>query len=498
MRTLILSLLFQSGVPLSDSVLVQEHQHRRADVIPISLSGIEAAALENNAEIRVMKQRVHQAKAGVATSTAFGDPSFMYRGWGTPVLRPWDLNQTQHMFMLSQTFPAAGKRELRFEVANQQIDVAEAELDAIKRDIAARVRVQFYELLRNDDELRLHDEQIALARQAVASARIKYTVGRVPQQDVLKAQVALTKLAEHLVMFLQDGDIARAHLNTLMGRDPSTPLEVAGEYRSVETLPAIATLQQIAIENRPELRAIQAAIQQSETRVRLTQKNYKPDVTVSAGYMLMPSGSANRNGYIAELSFDLPWLNRSKHDAETAEAQATINVQKAELDKQKSAVFQEIQEALIRANSAHRLVELYRDTLRPQAQATLRATSAAYQTDQTDFLNLIDSQNTVLDVEYSYFRALADFDSRIADLERAIGTALSRAPQRPSSSRRFGKANSGANRVETSLYNDRGRALNGRWAVAAARIGMVTEVESQRPGAVYQVSEDLSAIQYQT
>jgi outer membrane protein, heavy metal efflux system len=296
----------------------------------------------------------------------------------------------------------------------------------MKLDVTARIRAQFYELLRNDDELRLHDEQITLARQAVASARIKYTVGRVPQQDVLKAQVALTKLADHLVMFLQDGDLARARLNTLMGRDPSSPLEIAGEYRSVSELPTITALQQMAIENRPELRAIQAAIQQSETRLRLTEKNYKPDLTVTGGYMLMPSGTPNRNGYIAELSLNLPWLNRSKHDAEITESQAAVNVQRAELEKQKAAVFQQIQEALIRANSANRLVELYRDTLRPQAQATLRATSAAYQTDQADFLNLIDSQNTVLDVEYSYFRALAEFDSRISDLERAIGTSLSR------------------------------------------------------------------------
>ena len=429
MRSLILFLLFQSTAPLSDRVLVQEHQHRRSDVAAMSLSQIEAAALENNPEIRVMKERVRQARAGVITSTAFDDPSFMYRAWGTPLQRPWDLNQTQHMFMFSQTLPAAGKRELRFEAANQQVDMAEAELDAMKLDIAARVRAQFYELLRNDDELRLHDEQITLARQAVASARIKYTIGRVPQQDVLKAQVALTKLADHLVMFLQDGDLARARLNTLMGRDPSRPLEIVGEYRSVSELPTTTALQQMAIENRPELRAIRAAMQQSETRVRLTEKNYKPDLTVTGGYMLMPSGSANRNGYIAELSLSLPWLNRSKHDAEITESQAIANVQRAELEKLKAAVFQEIQEALIRANTANRLVELYRDTLRPQAQATLRATSAAYQTDQTDFLNLIDSQNTVLDVEYSYFRALAEFDSRVSDLEHAIGTALSRNPK---------------------------------------------------------------------
>src|ERR1051326_7839186 len=352
MRTFIFLLFFQSTEPLNDRVLVQEHQHRKSNVPAISLQQAEAEALENNAEIRAMKERLRQAKAGVPVSTAFDDPTFMYRGWGTPILRPWDLNQTQHMFMFSQTLPTAGKRELRFEAANQGIDAAEAELEAVKLDIAARVRAQFYELLRNDDELRLHDEQIELARQSVASARIKYTVGRVPQQDVLKAQVALTKLADHLVMFLQDGDLARARLNTLMGRNPSSPLEIAGEYRSVAPLPSFGSLQEIAIKNRPELRRIETAIRQSETRVRLTEKDYKPDITVTGGYMLMPAGSANRNGYIAELSVNLPGLNRSKHDAETAEAPAAISVQRAELDKQKTAVSQEIQEAVILANSA--------------------------------------------------------------------------------------------------------------------------------------------------
>jgi outer membrane protein TolC len=426
MQILIFLLLFQSTEPLSDRVLVQEHQHRRSDVAPMTLAAIEAAALENNREIRVMQERVVSAKAGITPATAIDDPSFTYRAWGTPILAPWNLNQTQHMFMFSQTFPAAGKRELRYEMASQSVDIAEAELEARKLDVAARARAMFYELLRNQDELRIHDEQIALGRQAVASARIKYTVGRVPQQDVLKAQIAVTKLADHLAMFLQDGDLARVRLNTLMGRSPASPLEVEGEYSVPVALPAMPELEQTALDHRPELKAIAAEIRQLQTKVRLTEKNYKPDVSIGAGYMLMPSGSMNRNGYMAELSFNLPWLNRSKHASEIGEAQSQVNVRRAELENQKAMVFQAIQEAVIRANTAVRLVEIYRDTLRPQAQATLRAASAAYQTEQTDFLNLIDSQNTVLDVEYSYYRALAEFDSRISELEGIIGAAIPR------------------------------------------------------------------------
>lgn len=410
-------------------LLMQAVDHQgghRSNVPPMSLAEIESVALANNLEIRLMNERVKQVKASVTTASVLQDPSFMYRGWGAPLLRPWDLNRTQHMFMFSQTIPGSGKRELSFIAADQAVEVAEADLEAKKRDVAARVRAAFYELLRNHDELDLHDNQVALSQQAVAAARIKYTAGRVPQQDVLKAQVALTKLADHLVMFLQEGDLARAHLNTLMGRDPAAPLEVSGQHSIPSELPPVATLQQTAIEHRPELQAIDAAIRQSETNVRLARRNYKPDITISAGYMLMPAGSMNRNGYMAELSVGLPWLNRSKHDVEIEQARSAASVRRAELDLQKSFVFQEIQEALIRANAAKRLVELYRDTLRPQADATLRAASVAYQTEQADFLNLIDSQNTALEVEYSFFRALADFDSRITDLERAVGTAIPR------------------------------------------------------------------------
>lgn len=164
MEILILFLLFQSTDALNDRVLIQEHQHRRSDVPPMTLAAIEATALENNREIRAMNQRVALAKAGITPAGAIDDPSFMYRAWGTPLLAPWNVNQTQHMFMFSQTLPASGKRELRYEIANQAVDITEAELEAKKLEVAARVRTTFYELLRNQDELRLHDEQVALAR----------------------------------------------------------------------------------------------------------------------------------------------------------------------------------------------------------------------------------------------------------------------------------------------------------------------------------------------
>ncbi|MGE0405136.1 MAG: TolC family protein [Candidatus Korobacteraceae bacterium] len=404
--------------------LSQEHAHPTPQVRPLTLPELEAGALSANPELKLFSQRIAVRDAQVPGAGALDDPSLMYRGWGVPVSRPWDFNQAQNMFMYIQTLPGPGKRALRSLIAAQQKGITEAELEAKKREVIARVRTAFYELLRSYDELRLHEQQAALARQALESARIKYTVGRVPQQDVLKAQIGLSKLLEHLLMFQQEGELARATLNSLMGRDPASPLEVTGTYDQPTRLPVLADLKPIALRSRPELTMISAAIQQAETKANLAQKSYTPDFSVSGGYMLMPSGSPSRNAFMGEVSITLPWLNRSKHDAEIASAQAELAALQAEYQLVKANVLHEVRDALIRAGTALRMVGLYRDTLRPQTQTTLKATVAAYQTERTDFLNLLDSQNVMLDVEYAYYRALSEYEQHVSELERSLGSSL--------------------------------------------------------------------------
>jgi len=377
-----------------------------------------------NPEIRAAVRRLSVAETQVVGAGALDDPMFMYRDWGTPLSRPYDLNQAQNMFMLQQTLPGPGKRAARSNVAAKEIEVAKEQLEAARREVQVKVRKAFYDLLRNVDELRIHDEQMELTKQALESARVKYTVGRVPQQDVLKAQIAITRLQEHLIMLEEQGEMARASLNTLMGRGPSTPLNVAGRYSTMVRVPSLAKLEQIAVENRPELRAYAAQQKVAQARANLAGKTYTPDFTLGLGYMLMPAGSMTRNNYMAELTVNIPWLNRRKHDAEIAEAKASSETTNADYEVQRSAVSLEIQEALIKVRSAQRSLELYRDTLRPQAVATFRAAAAAYQHDRTDFLNLIDSQNMMLDVQSSFYRTAAELDARMAELERAIGTAL--------------------------------------------------------------------------
>jgi len=118
--------------PLSrvTDLLTQEHRHSRPSTPPMSLVELEAAALTNNPEIRVAIRRVAIAGTQVRSAGSLSDPEFMYRGWGTPLAKPWDLNQTQHMFMFNQSLPGPGKRALRTQLATEGVEQVKAELDA--------------------------------------------------------------------------------------------------------------------------------------------------------------------------------------------------------------------------------------------------------------------------------------------------------------------------------------------------------------------------------
>ncbi|MDE3149520.1 MAG: TolC family protein [Acidobacteriota bacterium] len=406
------------------AALLEETHAPQAPGPALTRDEVEHIALAANPEIAVAVRRVAVAEAHVPTAGALDDPSVMYRGWGVPLQQPWNFNEAQNMFSISQTFPGRGKRALRTSVAESDVDVAKAQLAEVRLEVRVRVRKAFDDLLRADDELRIHDRHVGIARQAIAAARIKYAVGKVPQQDILKAQVALTALAEHMIRFGRDADVARARLNTLLGRDPAAPLNIQGEYAVLAALPSAQALETLALQSRPDLVAAREAAERSHKEQALAKKAYLPDFTVSGGYMLMPPNVDMRNAYMIEGSMNLPWLNHRKHNAEIAEATARATEQDAELAELRNASFGQIQDALVEAQSAQRLARMYHDQLRPQAEATLQASVIAYENDKTDLLDLLDSQMEVINVDLAWLQAIADYDTRLADLELATGAPL--------------------------------------------------------------------------
>lgn len=390
----------------------------------ISVDEAERIALDRNPEIAVAVHQLAVMQAHLPVAGSLDDPEAMYRAWGVPLNQPGNFNSAQNMFSVTQALPGRGKRILESEIARSDIGIFQSRLAQVRLEVRVRVHKAFNDLLRAQEEMRIHDQHVDLARQAIEAARIKYAVGKVSQQDILKAQVSLTALAEHMIRFSQEADIARSRLNVLLGRDPSTPIRAIGNYEEPCPLPSLDELEADALETRPDLKIAQQMIDRGQNEKALAQKGMTPNFTISGGYMLMPPGGAIRNAYMLEGSMSLPWFNRDRHNAEIAEASAKVSEQNTELYFLRNTAFGQIQEALIEARSARALASVYRDQLRPQAEATLQASVIAYENDKTDFLDLLDSQMEVINIDLAWLQAAADYNDRLADLELATGSLL--------------------------------------------------------------------------
>jgi outer membrane protein TolC len=397
-----------------------------------TLDEIERIALAENPEIHAASTKVSMAEAHVPTTGKLDDPQFMLRNWQVPLNKPWDYNAAQNMLMLSQSLPGPGKRALQTTIAKSDVTEAKDELEMVRLRIRVEVRRAFFGLLLAQEELRIHDQHVDIARQAIEAARIKYTVGKVPQQDVLKAQLAMTRLEEHMIRFDRDAEVARAQMNTLLGRDPATPIRVEGDFGACAELPTGKQLEQLSLQSRPDLKEAQAAAEKSRQEQSLANKAFVPDFNIAGGYMLMPAGNSPRNDYMIEGSVTLPWLNRRKHDAEIGESTVKVTEQDAEVAAMRNAAFGQIEEALAEARAAQRLARVYHDSLEPQAEATLHAAVIAYENNQTGLLDLLDSQMAVIDVNLAWFQSMGEFAASMSDLELAVGAPIEATKQQPS------------------------------------------------------------------
>ncbi len=304
-------------------------------------------------------------------------------------------------------------------------------LESVRLRVRVEVRKAFFDLLLAQEEMRIHDQHVDIARQAIEAARIKYTVGKVPQQDVLKAQLAMTRLEEHMIRFDRDAEVARAQMNTLLGRDPATPIRVEGDFGVGADLPAGKQLEQLSLQSRPDLLGSagssgeepQGAIARRQSLCARLQHRRRVHADAD--------GNNPRNNYMIEGSVTLPWLNRRKHDAEISESTVKVTEQDAEVAAMRNAAFGQIEEALAEARAAQRLARVYHDSLEPQAEATLHAAVIAYENNQTDLLDLLDSQMAVIDVNLAWFQSMGDFATSMSDLELAVGAPIGATTQQP-------------------------------------------------------------------
>jgi cobalt-zinc-cadmium efflux system outer membrane protein len=398
-------------------------QSSPASTATITLSEVLVQAQRDNPELKASRKAWDAAEERPAQASAFDDPTVNYSHMLVDLQTK--AGPVTDQFTISQKVPFWGKRGLRGEAASLDTEIARQAYSAKTLEILARTVRAYYDLYFLGRTEAILKEQTSVLDRFARVADKKYAVGKAPQAMVFRAQVELASLGTDIVTTQQEIVSARARLNALLNRPPRSPL---GQPQSpANPNPGLdeESLSRAALDGRPELIALRTLEGRRDVERRLALRKYFPDFMLGYQYTEIGAGTTNlpydgRAAQALMAGINVPlWLGKNR--AAVRESRAALDASRMSVEDLSNQTRFQVEDMIVKIETAARLYKLYDDTVLPQAQSALDSTQSAYEADTAGFLDFLDAERALLRFELEQERHRVDYAEGLAELERVVG-----------------------------------------------------------------------------
>lgn len=396
----------------------------RPSSTPTPLSQLLAEASANNSQIAAANHGWQAAKEIPRQVTTLPDPTVTYQNLGVGSPKPFAGYTTSNFAYVgigaSQELPYPGKLRLRGEVAKQDADVKETELDATRTTVADAVKADYLQLAYMQKMVGILVENRHVMDQLIQDATAHYQVGQGLQEDVLQAQVERTKIVREITLHHQQVGQIEAHLKGLLHRDQSSPDIVAENLTESPLLPTSAELLQMVRGHNPQVQVDASSVSRQDAALASAKREGKPDFDLA--YMYQNTDPKYSDYYMFTFNVRLP--RRRRVHAEVAETAEKLAQSKETLDADLQQQLAEVKQQYITATSDSELLKEYREGLIPQSDAAYRSTLNAYASNRDQFTHVLLNFVNVLGLKLDEAQVLADHETALAHLETLTGATL--------------------------------------------------------------------------
>lgn len=392
------------------------------------LRGYLTTAAENNNELRAAFQRWQAAVKRAVHADVLPDPKFNFGYYTTPLETRG--GPARYKYGLSQKLPFFGKLGLREQKALREADGLKARFDELKLKTFYEVKKVYYEYAYLARSIDITKETIALMDYLEKIANARFSTGSASHADLIRPQVELGKLEDRLRSLQDLKTPLAAQINSLLDRPDNAEVPLPSSIPVMVVTEDKATLMAEMKETSPHLRYWDMKEASEQAGVELAERDFYPDFTFGVESTEVEPSRApthvtgdGQNPVMVSMSFNLPvWFNdkQAAVDENRARAAAARRTH-AGLERKLEA---QLQLVLYKYRDAGRKLKLYRDALIPKAEQSLGVVMEAFMTGSGSSLDLVDAEQTLLELQLSYYRALTDQAQRMAEMEMLVGREL--------------------------------------------------------------------------
>lgn len=299
------------------------------------------------------------------------------------------------------------------KVALYEAQSAGERFKATKFDLQKRVLQAWADYALQAEQLRIKQENLSLLRMVADTAASRVRTGGA-QQEQLRADVELRIAQNELETARSSLDQQRALLNSLMRRDPGSqlaPPEALPEPRGVKA--SDDALLAAGVTNNPELAVLGRDRDARRAAIDRAKMEYLPEINPMAAF----TGSISQSiGASIGLPTQLPRIR-----AMVAEARADLNRVQALASQARADKAAQYTATLLAMRDAERRGGVFEKDVLPLARQTVDLTRRSYAAGSASYLDLIDSQRTLLEVRLMAAEARTIREKMLAELEALAG-----------------------------------------------------------------------------
>lgn len=385
----------------------------------LTLDSAIAEAVAQSPALRVIEADIDSARGETLTAQTRPSPELFFAP-GLKHVRESDSshNEFKGTLGLTQQFVFAGKRELLVSIAERNVELRKLGIEGLRFQLAAAVRKTFYELLAAQGIVALRQQQLESAQTFQLAATKRAASGYASDFEAVKSQGDVINAKKLLTAANGEIAAARVELNSLLGRDPSAPLEVSGTLTDTAPERTLPDLLAAALADNPSLRvqAMQAEI--AGLTVRKARLARKPEISFG------PSLEYSKSEQVLSLgaTVSLPNKNYGKGELQTATAEQRKVL--AETERLRREIIGAVTKAAMQLATARNQLALYAPAYLEQLKTVVEQAEKSYAQNATTLLIYLDAKRTYFDTLADYYEAVAGVATHRAELESAVGVPL--------------------------------------------------------------------------
>ena len=332
-------------------------------------------------------------------------------------------NEAQPAASVSLELEVAGQRGKRIEEADQNLARARANVADAERRTKARAEYAFYQAVYLRQRLALMQQIEDLNLRLRDASMVRFHSGETPKLEANLAAVRYDQSRRTTLLARRDYENGLRAVQRVLGMLPRGAIELSGSlsHHAPEVEPERAL--QLAMVNRPDLRAHDYEIKRITADVALTRRLIIPNPIITG----FAERTADAPGQFirvlgGSVGFSIPLFDHKQ--AELTALHGQLRRASYERTAVRLTIEQQVRDALAAYDAAREVVQLFESDAVGRIQESFGLIEGSYSAGKTGLIELIVAENDLVATDSSYLDALWDCEVARIGVEAAVGLDL--------------------------------------------------------------------------